>query len=184
MSTQQRVRLLREPTSGWHITQLPPWIAPATSKPGRYWHQPRSASWYGNRLQVHFWCGQSTGVEQHRLRGEPPEDLKCGTCIGRRMGYDGTDGAVFTPRDWWKLPSRCPGVTWEPPDFKLCLACGERVQAARGWNAWGSACHRPGPGLAERVQVCPQHGWRDMRERSNGYACLVWQCGWYSGVSR
>lgn len=178
-----RVALFRDPTSGWHVTHLPPWIAPETSKPGRYWHQPRSASMYDGRLCVHFWCGQSSSVAQRRLSGTPPEAMKCGTCLGRRMGFEGEDGAVFKPRDWWALPSRCPGVTWEPPEFKVCLACGEKVQAARGWNAWGSARHRPGSALAERVAVCPRHGWRDMHERDGGFRCVSFQCGWTSAVS-
>lgn len=177
------IDLLRHPTNGDHVASLPPWIAPNTTKPGRYWHQPRSASMYGDRLLVHFWCGQSANVDPCRLSDLPPEDLKCGICVGRRMGFDRENGAVFKPFDWWALPTRCPGRSWNPPDFKTCLACGAKVRAAQGINAWGSAQHKPMPALADRgIVCCPQHGWMHMHETNGGFACSLWRCDWSKTV--
>ena len=173
-----KVELFRDPGEGSRITRLPAWIAPKVG--GRYWHQPRSASLHGERLVVRFWCGQTIGnLKVTRLTAVPPEDLMCGTCIGRRAGYDREGGAVFRPRDHWKLPTRCPGNGWDRPDFKLCNACGDRVRAAQGWNAWGSANHRPGPGIAERLRPCPNHGWRDIGQAADErFVCRSWRCGW------
>ncbi len=171
-----KVELFRDPGHGQHVTRLPAWIAP---RGGVYWHQPRSARLRDGSLVVDYWCGQMARVDVSRLSEEPPEDLKCGTCLGRRAGFDRVDGAVFHPRDHWRLPSRCPGRSWEAPDFKLCIACGERVRAAQGWNAWGSAKHRAGPGLTERLRPCPRHGWKDIYHAGDGvFPCRSWQCGW------
>ena len=171
------VVLFRDPGDGEHVAEMPAWIAPSVGD--RYWHQPRSASTHRGKLLVRYWCGQTASVEEWRLKDRPPADMRCGTCVGRRAGFDRSEGTVFRPRDHWSLPGRCPGVSWDAPDFKLCHACGERVQASRGWNSWGSARHRPGPGLAERLKPCPNHGWRDIRGGNDGrFHCTSWRCEW------
>lgn len=179
MLERRPIELFRDPGQGEHVSQMPPWVLPRSN--GRYWHRPRSASVHGDgRLYVRFWCGQAGTVDLHRLTHEVPEDLKCGTCVGRRAGWDRADGTVFRPRDHWALPSRCPGNSWEPPKYRTCFACGRPVQAARGWNAWGSASHRPDPDLADRFEPCPQHGWREMYERDGALVCNAWRCDWVS----
>lgn len=170
------VNLHRDPVqAGWApVEQLPQYVRPLA--PGRYWHQPRSASiGPAGELSVVYWCGQHVRATRRDFTDSVPEELRCGTCVGRRLGFDGAEGAVFSPRDHWRLPTRCPGRTWG--EDGLCLACGNKVKAKAGPWASGMATHRPGEGLAQRWEPCPFHGWRDAYERGRGLSC-GWGCGW------
>lgn len=172
------VRLHRDPiVSGAHVLALPAWLPPSTQKGATYWHQPRSASLKADgSLTITLWCGQLRHAEAAELAmtSEPPPDLRCGTCAGRRAGYDRADGLIFTPRDHWALPAVCPSTT-PAEDWRYCLACGARVSCARGWNAMGLARHAPGPGLADR-DPCPRHGWQRMEVHGERLVCAAWQC--------
>jgi hypothetical protein len=148
-----------------------PWARP-NPRAGRYWHIPRSASRHDNGLRVSYWCGQ--GRRDPLLTDEPPPpDDICGTCIGRHLGAFSPDGLIFAPRDAFALPTVCPAHDWG--DDGLCIACGARVRAAAGWNAWGTARHAPGPRLAE-ITPCYFHGWTRMAVGKNGAGCTDWGC--------
>ncbi len=163
------------------VRRLPAWVRPLRGE--RYWHQPRSA--FRSRplrrpdrleLYVHFWCGQGRGVAETRLAfaAAPAAELRCGTCVGRRAGFDGRDGLIFRPRDAWALPRRCPG---NDKDLRThqCVACGRVTNWAR-WPHSGITIHRAEPLLAVRWDPCPWHGWRDMALRSDRMVCTEWQC--------
>lgn len=152
------VRLRREPIGGnsVRVLVLPEW---ARGAKGEYWHVPRSAAIYdGDRLCVSAWCGPSFNYPQ--LTDDPPADLRCGTCVGRRDGTARTDGLIFTPRDHFALPVRCPGES----DGRTCTACGGRVRYS--WLR-GTSVHRPAPELAVRCRPCPRHGWVSVQSHSD-----------------
>lgn len=175
-----RVELVRLAGEGPHIVRSLPWLRP--SRPDGYWHQPRSASRRPDgRLSILTWCGQMRYEPDSMLAADAPESMRCGTCHGRRQGFDRADGLIFTPRDPWALPTRCPGEADD--DDRNCVACGARVSAARGWWASGIAKHRPAPELAARLHPCPRHGWRDIRPTGDTFACFAWRgsagrCDW------
>lgn len=144
------------------VVRMPAWCAPV--EPGRYWHQPRSAFYAGDgRLVVHLWCGQSRNhVPRRALVDIPPIDQRCGTCIGRRLGYDRAEGSIFRPVDHFRPPRRCPGGD---DGTGYCLSCGRRLRyMGRGYSGPFECQHRPDlDGLFERWTPCVFHGWRDMR---------------------
>lgn len=164
------VPLHRDPiSSGSHVKALPRWIPPMPSayRPqGRatYWHQPRSAYLKSDGIMVvSLWCGPSRFVDPALLVAvEPDCEFKCGTCVGRRLGYERAHGLIFQPVDHWALPKRCPSTSPDPDDWRLCLACGRKTNAARAPFGWGLAQHRPDPDLAVRFQPCYLHGWERM----------------------
>lgn len=152
---------------GARILRLPPWVPPQGY--GLYWHQPRSGEVRASgRVVLALWCGQVRYLDAAALTltDDAPEDLRCGTCVGRRLGYDREGGAIFQPRDHFVLPRRCPSTDPDPLDYRLCVACGRRTNAARGWNSYGLAAHAPDPGLADLHSPCPRHGWSSL--------CVVW----------
>lgn len=165
-----------------HLEALPAWIVP--SPLGAYWHQPRSAyRCPDGALTVHLWCGQARHrVATGHLTDTEPTEMRCGTCAGRRAGYDSTAGLVFCPQDLWQLPARCPGGL--APDKDTCLSCGARPRAAQGWNAGGLAQHRPALAMADRWAPCPAHGWSRMGPRGGRQgiytylACGHYRCSW------
>lgn len=173
------VRLHRDPIpAGVHVLALPPWVPPARDA-AAYWHQPRSAFLRSDgRISILFWCGQCRyeTLETLAATDQPPPELRCGTCVGRRAGYDRADGLIFRPHDHWALPKVCPSTDPDPDDLRLCAACGRRTNCARGWNAYGLARHAPDPALADRHSPCPRHGWREMRWRDGVLACGSWSC--------
>lgn len=178
------VQLHRDPiTEGVHVLALPMWVPPARQLGSSYWHIPRSANLKADgRVSVHFWCGpfRYYQADELNLTAVPPSELRCGTCVGRRNGYDRINGTIFRPRDHWELPSVCPSTTPDPDDLRRCVACGRPTNAARGWTAYGLARHAPDAALAERFAPCPRHGWRDMQIRDGTLACCAWGCrrGW------
>lgn len=160
--------LLREPLSGnaVRVLALPEW---AQGTAGAYWHVPRSAAIYdGNRLCVSVWCGVS--FQRPHLTDDAPADLQCGTCVGRRDGHARADGLIFSPRDHFALPTRCPGES----DGRTCMACGARVRYS-WWS--GTSLHRPAPGLLDRFRPCPRHGWKGAVARDETLVCLEWDDG-------
>lgn len=173
------LRLHRDPIMGGaHVVALPPWMLPSSR--GVYWHMPRSACVYAEgRISVVLWCGQHRNVKSFDYFTEiPPTDSMCGTCIGRRQGYDRADGAIFMPDDHWALPRVCPGqggYGW--PSY--CEGCGQRVRA-RNYPNYGEAPHSPLPELAERWVPCPRHGWRHIRTlyESGRMVCGSFNCGY------
>lgn len=170
-----------------HVAELPAWIGPGRA--GTYWHQPRSAHRHCPPLRsdcdivVSTWCGQALYRLEAGLYAvdEPPEDLRCGTCLGRRLGYDREDGAIFQPRDHWTLPTYCPGESGD--DGRNCFACGARTRIAGGYRTT-EARHRPTPELAVRFEPCPAHGWSRMQPhrmpwpsyRLTGLVCGYFGC--------
>lgn len=165
---------------GAHLLRLPAWVPPKAA--GLYWHQPRSGSLRSDgRVHIRYWCGQTRNSHVDALStltDSPAPELRCGTCIGRHMGYVGESGAVFRPHDQFAPPKRCPGGVDEN---QRCLSCGERLRWY-AWNASGPSRHSPFvPTLLERIAPCPQHGWRSMRpygdyRRDVMVACTVFQC--------
>lgn len=165
---------------GEHVLELPAWIPPSRHPLAAYWHQPRSAYRADDgRLIVHLWCGQGRyyAAGEPVLDLAPPNELRCGTCIGRRLGYDRDQGAIFQPVDHWALPARCPSTTPDPNDLRLCFACGRPTNAARGWWSYGLAMHGPGPALADRFEPCPLHGWQRIETRQEPLRLV---CGFFS----
>lgn len=174
MSAVELIDLHVDPAEGAHVRRLPAWLPPTGR--GTYWHQPRSAYWRPEAERLPFqaayvvslWCGQSRFYATFAgITGEPPDDFKCGTCLGRRLGYARDDGAIHQPRDWFgALPRECFSSTPDPATgYRTCIACGRRVNAARGWSGRGLARHAPADALADRCKPCPRHGWRMMGER-------------------
>lgn len=176
------VRLHRDPiSSGAHILRLPPWVPPIPSRTGatgRYWHQPRSGALRADgHIILDLWCGQMRHLASlDHLTGVPPADLQCGTCVGRRAGYDRSGGLIFRPRDAWAPPRVCPCSTPDPADHRLCAACGRRTNAARGWNVYGLARHAPGEAFLERWRPCPLHGWSRADWREGRIVCGHFGC--------
>lgn len=173
------IQLLREPIDkkARRVMAMPEWIGPARKTDG-YWHIPRSAARYDNRISVHTWCGQLINTEGRTLTDQRPPDMVCGTCVGRHRGAGRVDGQVFSPRDHFGLPTRCPGES----DGRHCVACGARVRYS--WMT-GTTIHRPAPELLERCSPCPAHGWKDMISRADRLVCIAWSsdgdCGWEAG---
>lgn len=162
------------------VIELPAWVRPAA---GRYWHMPRSAfrKPHGRWISVHFWCGQIRRVANRRgtWSAEPAEEYRCGTCVGRRAGFDQVDGLIFRPRDPWALPPRCPGRDWDDPKTRQCMACGRVTNWSHSTPAGsglGIAQHRPEPELATRWAPCRWHGWRSMGFRDERLVCFAFQC--------
>lgn len=176
------IELLREPIDmrARRITKMPAWIGPARGD--GYWHIPRSASRYPDRVSVHTWCGQllslGEGREKRLLSETKPDDMACGTCLGRHRGFSRADGEIFSPRDHFGLPTWCPGES----DGRRCLACGHRVRYS--WRT-GTSHHRPSVALLERCTPCPSHGWRNIVSRNDRLICIAWSasgdCGWEAG---
>lgn len=182
-----KVPLVRDPGQGRAVLALPPWVGPAPHRRERrslYWHQPRSAriwtpGWSnGEVLFIQTWCGPGIRVPlhpdrenppRHVLTDEAPEDMKCGTCAGRRAGHVREDGTIFAPRDMFGLPARCPGEGG-PGWPAYCILCGERVRSSR-YPYYGEADHRPLPALLERCRPCPQHGWIHAAVREGRLVC-------------
>lgn len=152
---------------------MPMWIGPR-SRGGVYWHVPRAALDFGDRLAISMWCGvHFNGVTGDLPLVEPPAGVKCGTCLGRFHGAQGIDGLIFSPRDDFAAPKVCPGA--DVVDG-CCAACGVPVRTWLG----GPQRHAPGPGFAARFAPCPDHGWRWARVRADGRIvcrCFV-GCGW------
>lgn len=179
------VQLHRDPRFGGveHLLELPPWIRP--KKYGLYWHQPRSAVVLEDgRISIIQWCGPHRTVDSvDALTWLAPSELRCGTCIGRRLGFDRADGAIFQPRDAWSLPKWCPGEGG-PGWPAFCVLCGGLVRASTSWHR-GEARHRPEPALA-RWEPCPSHGWRDMRLSwpARKLVCGLYRCDYIAPVPR
>lgn len=188
MNVIAKVPLLRESmaSDGVRVTALPPWLGPApTNRMGRYWHRPRSAyRSLDGVLHVSVWCGPSfyVGSPRHnpyQFTDDPPEDLRCGTCEGRWLGARREDGLIFSPRDIFAPPKRCPGESYDAT-LRHCALCGAKVNA--GWR-YGMAIHRPGPDLAVRYRPCNRHGWERMQPLFDRVAHAytdVLACLWHS----
>lgn len=183
------VLLHRDPTDDERVLELPAFVIPRS--PDRYVHQPRSAviverpKWPElNGLYVHLWCGQSRRqVKATELTDHEPGPglLSCGTCIGRRRGFDRSDGTVFRPRDIFALPARCPGGD---DGTSHCLSCGRKVRYGYSWSGGFQGSHRPEPALLERWQPCAYHGWLFMYAREDlqllvcsSFRCPTWPEG-------
>lgn len=175
------VRLHRDPiVHGSHVLALPAWLPPSGHPNASYWHMPRSASLRADgTLHVNLWCGpfRNYDAATFAATSDPPDELRCGTCVGRRAGYDRENGMIFAPRDHWALPKVCPSTTPDPADLRLCLACGRRTNAARGFNSYGLAFHAPDAALADRFSPCPRHGWERMWVRDDTLVCTAFRCG-------
>lgn len=167
------ISLHRDPIhEGEHIDDLPRWLAPIGG--GAYWHVPRSAHRLNDgTLLVSFWCGPFRRYASEPSDLNPPAEMKCGTCVGRSLGYRRDGGLIFRPRDHWKLPARCPGDDWEE-GTRNCFACGRQTNWAR--REWGIAYHRPDAALAERFAPCLLHGWSRMSARDGLLVCTSWRC--------
>lgn len=114
-----------------------------------------------------FWCGPMS--RNVITADEPPENEPvCGTCFGRREGWQRNHGLLFTPHGI-EAPKVCPAsrhmaLAVDVGDgYYRCLACGCTV---RGWTFGSPYCpdyglrtHAPGSGL---VEPCPWHAWRDL----------------------
>lgn len=138
------------------------------------WHMIRSAvdmiyPWNPDEIRRHlyYWCGQSAS-DVMTADEAPAEEPVCGTCYGRREGWERNQNLLFTPRGLTP-PKVCPGSTRGDLAASLeggesrCLVCGLSV---RGWlfggpynPSWGLCRHAPGPGL---VEPCEFHAWRDL----------------------
>jgi hypothetical protein len=136
------------------VMELPKWIGPCSRK-GVYWHIPRSAMDFGDRLSIQMWCGVHFNARRLKT-GKPPAGAKCGTCAGRYEGAEGLNGLIFSPRDVFAPPRLCPG---EDIVDGRCAACGE---LCRPWLGRPQR-HAPGPEFSRRFRPCPDHGWRDVR---------------------
>lgn len=175
------VPLFRDPHEGAAVLALPGWIRPSPHRRARYWHMPRSAALHSDgRITVSLWCGPSRStITVDDFTDEPPDEYRCGTCVGRRQGFERKNGLIFTPRDHWKLPTRCPGEGTDA-DWRHCFACGARVHSARYPN-YGYADHRPAAAFTDRYAPCPRHGWRDMRSPwplNDMLICGHFRCGY------
>ena len=177
-----RLRLHRDPIAradASAVLALPPWLKPDPGSWGAYWHQPRSASFDGTVLSVTLWCGQHRFVHYEGLfADEAPPERACGTCAGRREGYDRERGRVFSPRDHFGQPPRlCPVLELEPGQ---CV-CGRRLRMSWGYSTSYSR-HPTGPALVKRAKPCPRHGWSRIQTRgrypAEAIVCGDFQCGW------
>lgn len=169
------ITLLREPQSfGEHVLELQAWVAGASAE--RYWHQPRSAyrRFKDGELVVTFWCGPfRRDVQEHDLSDEAPDEaLRCGTCFGRREGFEHSGGLIFRPRDAWAIPSKCPGGD---DGTGHCIGCGRRLRYYGTYYSRESD-HAPEPELTKRWEPCPWHGWQHVRPRDGVYVCTAWRC--------
>jgi hypothetical protein len=171
--------------SATRVRELPMWIGPR-SRAGTYWHIPRSALDFGDRIAVSMWCGVSfPGIRGDLPLVDPPEGVKCGTCLGRYEGAHGLNGLVFTPRDDFALPRLCPG---RDVVGGCCSACGLPVR----WWLGRPQRHAPTSEFAERYTPCPDHGWTNVDADEHGrVVCssthVPWwgRCGFVCGpVSR
>lgn len=173
----------RDPTNGGRVPRLP-----AFCRTARYWHQPRSAAMYGARLTVTYWCGaHNMDARPEHFASDPPEADRCGTCEGRRLGYERADGLIFTPRDHFADPTWCPGGT----DLGgHCVSCHrvKRVRfSCRGYGGPDECRHHPEGGM--RFEPCPNHGWSwvarigDWRD-AIGLRCNHWRCEYNNALPR
>lgn len=135
------------------------------SPAGTYWHIPRTATVRADgAVCAHMWCGQMQFNVTPRL--EPPEDpTRCGTCVGRYLGWRAEHGLTFDPHNPWDLPKRCPFTA--VPDRQPCPYCGNKAKWSYRYYYATQVEHRPGPTLVEWVP-CHAHGWSDMGTDWNG----------------
>lgn len=158
------MRLHRDPgTSSEPLLFLPGWVPPVTDMQ-RYWHQPRSAEARPDGLvYVRLWCGQARVLPRAVLTDEAPESMRCGSCVGRWLGWLGAAGLTFTPRDHFAPPPWCPGGD---DGTGHCIACGRKLRHRISWasGSGGECQHRPDPAIVD-TPCCPIHGWKYMRPR-------------------
>lgn len=159
------------------VTRLPTFVAP--SNQGLYWHRPRSAQVYDGRLCVTLWCGQTRPrVEAHHLTDKAPDDLLCGTCEGRWLGWKAVrDDLVFRPRSVFDLPSYCP--TLVASDARTCWLCGNKPSYRRGSCYYDEVRHRLGDG-SRMPTPCNAHGWQQIgqeRDKPRALVCRGWGVG-------
>lgn len=167
------VTLLRDTGAGEPVLELLPWFRPTAGD--RYWHMPRAARRpaYRAGLTVYFWCGQvrSSVPRSCFTATVSPRALRCGTCVGRRRGFDRNAGLIFRPRDPFGLPSRCPG-RGPMSETRECDGCGRRCNAPRWHGNVGS--HRPEPALLDWWTPCPEHAWSHFRIHGTAATCHAW----------
>ena len=151
------------------------------------WHLIRSAedyiSPYSGELHrsLTYWCGQFASRDALTMDEPPQNEPVCGTCFGRREGWQRNHGLLFTPHGITP-PKVCPGsrhmyLAVDAGDgYYRCLACGCTV---RGWSFGSRYCpdyglrtHAPGSDL---VEPCPWHAWRDL-VRADGPSGTVAAC--------
>lgn len=172
---------------------------PAYARSGRYstrWHIVRSAvdriaEWRNGEIErtFTFWCGPVAHGFRTITTDEVPEgEPLCGTCYGRREGYDpDRPELLFTPVTHAR-PRVCPGshsgfyADGDRYNRGTCLVCAEPVKLRAcggrwygGANSWGPQLHGPGPGL---IEPCEFHGWRELTKAtdSNGQAVVACRC--------
>lgn len=146
------------------LLELPHFVS---STAGTYWHVPRSAFDFGDRVSVTAWCGVTVGTRPLTFRDDRPAENVCGTCLGRFDGERRAGGLIFAPRDVFAPPRSCPG---DEVVNGLCTICGDR---ARYWGD-GVQRHAPGSLFIARCTPCPDHGWRDAVARDSRLVCRSW----------
>lgn len=154
------------------VLELPKYVR---SLRGEYWHIPRAAVRFPDRLAVSMWCGVGFGTRGVVLTDITPSSKVCGTCVGRFTGSELDEGLIFTPRDDFALPRWCPGD--EPGADGLCFACGARARFGYYGFRYIRGAHRPTPELALCCSPCPDHGWRDVQPRDGRIVCRHWVGG-------
>lgn len=159
-------------TGATRLMTGPAWVG----RDGGYWHIPRSGQMFADgRIVWSMWCGQDRHAASSIASDHAPLEAQCATCVGRHAAQT-DDVLMFQPRGVFRLPSRCPGNHRTADGH--CTACGAHVRWASGWNAYGTAQHRPDPRLADLHAACYLHGWTRMQERAPGLlVCGHWQCG-------
>lgn len=181
-----------------HLDPTCPGWQPLAHAPGRYIvgrsaeyvHLPRSLAVGPHGAIAQSWCGQS-----HRMSGsarwandyDPDVHVLCGTCLGRALGYTDQQPAVaFRPTRTLNSLARyrhCPGprldLFVELDDRNgFCILCGHvgRVNANRGWNAWGCHLEPHRPAVETALVYCPSCGYRDLVVHDGVVSCRAWQC--------
>ena len=144
----------------------------ARTRAASRWHLVRSAydflDHHGEiRRITSYWCGASAGRSPVFVEEAPPGEPICGTCWGRREGFnpDNPD-LLFTPH--LNPPKLCPGsttmwVTETAWNRGICLVCDEpvKLRASGGpySSRYGAQRHAPGPRL---IEGCEFHAWREL----------------------